>query len=297
MGLPLFAFPLQPAGGRCALALAASLRGNGGALAQAPLVALTVGERKLDPVLSQRLREWGVELVAYEPDPRLAWVRFGGKADAARAAEGLARARGLEGLVWLDLDSYVVAEPTEFRLPAGTTLAYRPVHHRLIGQGAGEPLDAFWTGVYTCCGVEPEMSFPVLSTLDRQEIHFYPNAGCLALQPGAGLLAAWAGALACAAEDPRLRELTGADPLRALFLHQVVLAGTLLRLVPRSALRELPFAYNYPLHLHRQAPEALKPRRLEELVTVRYEDFPILEGDSGLAMSEASRRAIAATRT
>jgi hypothetical protein len=63
-----------------------------------------------------------------------------------------------------------------------------------------------------------------------------------------------------------------------LFLHQAILAATILSKTPRAGIRELSFMYNYPLLLHGKVPENLKPGRLEDVTTLRYEDFETLQG-------------------
>jgi hypothetical protein len=288
----LFAFPLESRGGSRALALASSLRHFGGELAQAPLVAILASDAvAVEESIRLKLQALSVEFMTYEPEPRLAKVTLGSKADAAGAAEVLARTREMDVLAWMDLDTLILQEPAELRLPAGSVVAFRPVHHRLIGSRAGDPLDPFWASVLAFSGVDEEMAFPVISTVDRELIRFYPNAGCLAVRPQAGLLAAWQAELTRAAEDPTLLGLAGMDPKQGLFLHQAVLAGTLVAKVPRAGIRELSFMYNYPVHLHRRTPENLRPGKLEDLVTVRYEDFDALES-SGLPMAETTRQVV-----
>jgi hypothetical protein len=45
----------------------------------------------------------------------------------------------------------------------------------------------------------------------------------------------------------------------------------------KDELHELPFTYNYPLHLYQEAPQDLKPGNINELVTVRYEELGVLK--------------------
>jgi hypothetical protein len=46
---------------------------------------------------------------------------------------------------------------------------------------------------------------------------------------------------------------------------------------PRDVLEELPFTYNYPLHLYESAPSHRKPQKLGELTTIRFEDSKDLD--------------------
>lgn len=281
----LFAFPWERGGEWQARMLARSLRGFGGAFARAPLVAVSPVS---DIPESGSVPE--VEFLSYEPESALKAMKLGSKAEAARAAEGHARLRDAEILVWMDLDSLILGEPTAFQLPEGMRAAFRPVHHRLIGSLFPEPPDAFWTAVLGFCGVDPSRAFAVTSTVDRERIRFYPNAGCLAVRPREGILASWRDCLVRAAGDAGLLAMCR-EPLRGLFLHQALLAGTILARVPATDLLELPFAYNYPVHLHWKVPGDLRPRWMEDLVTARYEEVSFLEG-GGLPMEETTRRVL-----
>jgi hypothetical protein len=283
----LFAFPWERGGERQARILARSLWRFGGAFARAPLVAVAPVDEMPE---RESIMALGVELLSYEPEPALRAMKLGSKAEAAQAAEEHARRRAIEVLAWMDLDSIILDEPAAFLLPANVRAAFRPVHHRLIGSPVSEPPDAFWTAVLGFCGADPSSAFAVTSTVDRERIRFYPNAGCLAVRPREGILTAWRDCLVQAVGDAGLLAMNQ-EPLQSLFLHQALLAGTILARVPETGLLELPFAYNYPVHLHRKVPEALRPGRLEDLVTARYEDFAFLE-DGGLPMGEAVRRVL-----
>jgi len=51
-----------------------------------------------------------------------------------------------------------------------------------------------------------------------------------------------------------------------------VLAGILLKMLNREEFQELSPKVNYLLHLHNEIPVELRPRTINELSTVRYED-------------------------
>jgi len=45
----------------------------------------------------------------------------------------------------------------------------------------------------------------------------------------------------------------------------------------RQELQELPFTYNYPLHLYDESPRDLRTQNLNDLITARYEKPSVLE--------------------
>jgi putative intracellular protease/amidase len=257
------------------LLLVESLRIFGGKLAESTfLVMMPDRAPEISAVSKAALEGLGAEVRAFSLDPGFEALPFADKVLAAAAAEVLAleRGRANEALVWMDADTMIVREPSELLLPAGAALAFRPVHHRLIGSLAGGVLEPFWERVFSFCGTDPAAAFPITSTIDRQRIRAYFNAGLLAARPGAGLFAGWAAVLRRALGSPGLKTLIDGDGRTRVFLHQALLAAVAPRLLPRSAMRELSFAYNYPLHLHARCPSELKPGKLEDLVTMRYED-------------------------
>ena len=67
------------------------------------------------------------------------------------------------------------------------------------------------------------------------------------------------------------------NELYSIFIHQAVLTGVILSSLKRDELHELPFTYNYPLHLYNEVPQDLRPGNIDELVTVRYEEPGVLK--------------------
>jgi putative intracellular protease/amidase len=304
-GRLVFAFPLIAGEEGSAYALVKSLRSFGASLAESRILAMVgsglstlapaspAGAHRaaapLEAVLAE-LAALGVEIAHYEiPDQVVDLPLAGFPAAAATAEAFVADKPGGEGsvLVWAAPDTLFLREPLELLLPAGTALAFRPVHHALIGWKADAGPDDYWKAIYEACGVSLDAAFPVLSTMDREVLHFYPNAGFLAARPEAGILRRWGENFA--AHAPRCAPQAGTDPLvrrRRIFAHQAFLAASILSALPRSAIRELSFGYNYPLHLHGDCPSRLAAKALEDLTTVRYDDWKAFPGggsEAGIA--------------
>ena len=273
-----FAFMAAPGKEKEALALASSLRRFGGALRDSRILALVPGgPERLSARGREGLAELGAELRGYGLEPAIAAFPLAAKVPAAAAAEAALAAEAPsvrpEVLVWMDSDTVILREPAELLLPAGALLGYRPVHHVLVGSPWGSEPDEYWSAFYAACGTEPAAAFPLTTTIDRRAIRFYPNAGLLAVRPEAGLLRRWAADFGRAYARPELAALYGRDSRKELFAHQAILAASLLAALPRSAMVELSFAYNYPAHLHGSCPAELRPGRLEDLATLRYDSW------------------------
>lgn len=55
-------------------------------------------------------------------------------------------------------------------------------------------------------------------------------------------------------------------------MHQAIFSGVILSKLNREELYELPPTYNYPIHLHDKTPPQFRPKNIDDLVTIRYED-------------------------
>ena len=255
------------------LLLAESIRSFGGALSRAQIWYFIpdYGE-PLSEDTRNRLLALGVTLTPFEIEPDVARFPFTGDAEAAAIAES--RALGCTDFIaWLNPNSLVLREPSDFLLPDGKNLGYRPVHHTNVGSRYREPLDPFWTLIYHLCEVPEERIFPMRTHVDGEVLRPYFNAGCHVTRPGKRLLRAWRDAFLRIYREPALLELYSENGAYEVFVHQAVFTGVVLAACSRDEILELPRGYNYPLHLHDEDVTGYRPSRLEELVTIRHEGF------------------------
>ena len=255
------------------LLLAESIRSFGGALSRAQIWYFVpdYGE-PLSEDTRDRLLALGVTLTPFEIETEVARFPFTGDAEAAALAESRALGRA-DFLAWLSPNTLVLRESRGFLLPDSKFLGYRPVHHTNVGSRYGEPLDPFWTLIYSLCGVPEDRVFPMRTHVDSEVLRPYFNAGCHATRPGRGLLRAWRDAFLGVYNEPALLELYSENRAYEVFVHQAVFTGVVLAACSLDKILELPGEYNYPLHLHGEDITEHRPSSLEELVTVRHEGF------------------------
>lgn len=256
-----------------AVLLAASIREFGGSLAQVPICFFVpeYGEQ-LTTATRDKLDSLNVRLVPLELDKEVLRFPLAHYPLIAAAAESLAKGT-TDFLVWLGTNTIVLQEPAAFILPNGKNLGYRPVHHTNIGSPYGMPLDSFWTLVYEYCKVPEEHIFPMKTHVEGASIRPYFNAGCLITRPENGLFKAWRNTFFAIYHENSLQELYQKDERYAIFIHQAVLSGCILRMFTLDEMYELPVAYNYPMHLRAEDITENRPTMLEELVTLRHEGF------------------------
>lgn len=253
--------------------LAASIRTFAGRMSGSPILAMVPDP--LDTLSAdtyQALQDLDVDIRGFAVDRSALDFPFAAKVYAAAAAEETATRQG-RLLVWMDRGSLVVQEPAALLLPSGKALAYRPVDHTLIGSPYDEPLDSFWSLAYQRCGVPVHHIFPMTTSVDRRVLRPYLNAGLLVVRPARGLLRRWRDNFHRLYRRPEFTAFYQQDDLYAIFVHQAILAATVLAALAPRELHELPARVNYPLHMHASYPAAQRPSRLNDLISFRYESL------------------------
>ena len=256
---------------RESLILARSIRKFAGAYSNYPIwVMLPNGQLNQDIRYALNIQD--AQLIPFEIAPEVLGFPFAGKILAAAAAEELADGLA-DTLVWMDSDTILVGEPDQLNLREGNYLGYRPVMLKLIGSSCDQPIDAFWELVYRHCSVSMDNLFPMKTVVDEVEIRPYFNAGLLAVHPARGLLQAWRENFL---RLYMLKEFQGfyqVHVLYRIFIHQAILAGTVLSWLGPGELYELSPDYNFSIQLIDQTAVGGCPLCLNDLVTCRYDEF------------------------
>jgi len=96
----------------------------------------------------------------------------------------------------------------------------------------------------------------VHTCVERTRVRPYLNAGSLVVRPELGIMRAWSERFAWLYRDTRMSAFYPRDRRYAAFVHQAVLAGTVLAKVERARMRELPKFTNYPRQFHESTPRS-----------------------------------------
>jgi hypothetical protein len=256
-----------------ALLLARSIRhfGEGFSNATISVIYPELGLDIQDTYLDQfNLLE--VQLFSFQVSEQLQSFPFAVKVLAAAKAEQLALEKA-DILVWMDSGSLVLNEPRAILLENGVQLSYRPVDHTLIGSVYELPVDKFWRLIFDQCNVLEDRIFPMRTSVDEAHIRPYFNAGMLVVRPTGQILRSWRDNFTRLYAKWEFEDLYSENNLYKIFIHQAVLAGTILDKLEPVAIQELPHLVNYPLHMHVDYPTHLRPRSMHEIITLRYEGF------------------------
>ncbi len=253
--------------------LVESIRTFGGSLAQNPIwILIPENTSPHSPTIREKLDALNVSYIPFKLDSNLAQFFFASELSALAFGESIAL-KETELLAWLDSNTLVLKEPTAFLLPKSKMLAYRPVHHTLIGSRYSEPLDPFWTQIYKSCNVVGNQIFPMSTHVDATRIRPYFNAGLLVTRPSTQLFRTWSETFFKVYQAPIYQKFYEQDHRYRIFIHQAILSGVILSILPKEELQELPATYNYPLHLYSEDITLHRLTNLEQLVTFRHEGF------------------------
>jgi len=253
--------------------LAESIRAFGGNLASCPVWFMFPETNKdLTSRSQKRLEALNIQLVPFPVEADDLNFFFKVELIALSLAETLAEGQ-VNRLVWLDSNTLLLHEPKHFLLPFEYKLAYKPVHHLLLGSKYDQPIDPFWKEIYTHCDVPQERIFPMRPMVEDVQMRPYFNAGILVTRPQQGLLRHWFNKFQEIYQMPAFRSFYLKDPRFKIFMHQAVLAGMILNQFDQTELLELPENYNYPAHLWIQDKTDQRPNSLDKMITLRHEGF------------------------
>ncbi len=252
-----------------ALVLLESIRTFGGRLKDAP-VWIWIPASQFDDAAEfcSRVAALSADVRRSETPPKARSLPFAGKAYAAPLAEAAAVGR-VDFLIWMDCDTIVLKDAVALVPPAG--IGATPVFHTRIGSPYAQPPDAFWSRAYEILAVPESAIFPVTTPVDSNTLRAYFNAGLLVVSPGRGILRGWQDAFEKLHEDPAIVEMCKADPAKNLFLHQVALAGAIVKSLRRDEVFLYPKGINYNYLLHDQYPPESRIDSIDGIVTLRYD--------------------------
>jgi len=255
------------------LLLAESIRSFGGNLASCPVWFMFPEiDKDLTGRSQRRLEALNVQLVPFpvEVDDQNFFFKL--ELSGLSHAEALAEEQ-TNLFAWLDSNTLLLHEPKQFLLPVEFKLAYKPVHHLLLGSKYDQPIDPFWQEIYQHCLVPQEHIFPMRPIVEDVLMRPYFNAGILVTRPQHGLLRHWFKKFQEIYQLPVFRSFYQKDPRFEIFMHQAVLSGIILNKFNQSELNELPDNYNYPAHLWQQDKTIQRPSNFNKIITLRHEGF------------------------
>ena len=255
------------------LLMAESIRTFGGEYKESPIwVYLPQALTNLSNEMENKFESFDVEIKEIEAPEKSLWFFLSRKVYAAAKAEEEA-VENFDVLAWLNYDTILLNEPSEFILPENVSLGYRPVMHKNIGLFYDEPLDEFWQKSFDLMSVDEKNIFPIITPADGDTIKPYINAGCLIVRPERKIMKDWVNKFERLYNDARLTELCGQDRLHRIFIHQVALTGVLLNYLNKDEFVQLSEQVNYPLFFNETFGSKNDFHDVTGVITFRHEAF------------------------
>jgi hypothetical protein len=227
----------------------------------------------------------GTAIIPLEVPEEIHSFPFAAKVSACSRAEAMASGEGC-ALIWLSPYSLVIQPPLLLGLTLPARAAFRPVHIKNVGSPMDEPLDEFWRTIYEVIGLA-EAPFTVDSLVNSVDIRPYFNTHLFAVDSSLGILRIWLDHFRALATNRTFLSGPCGDGAHRIFLHQAILSALIAKALPREQICILPIGYSYPLHFHREIPEPLRAKKLNDLVCPVYEDrYEHPAGLNGLPVQE-----------
>jgi hypothetical protein len=261
-----------------------SLRTFGGPIGRNPVWLFEADPR----AECSRLAQDGLQIFSLQVPDSLKTTLFAQKVLACAGAEAMA-GPDIGSLVWIDPGCLVVNPPVLYELGSDFDAAFRPVHIQNVGLRVGDPLDAFWQGIYTQVGID-DVSTTVQSFVDQQTLRAYYNSHAFAVNPAFGLLGRWLEHFQALACDPLYQQAACQDEPHQIFLFQALLSALITKEVTPARLRILPPEYNYPFNLQGRVPAEQRAQALNDVVSFAYEDRSLAPAEiTDIAVEEPLR--------
>ncbi len=266
-----FGFKLLPGDDeKYALILCRSIRKYAGRHKTSPIYAMVPVKyvEELNPEFVHEFEKMDISIVPFDYNITNPGVYYMTKSMAAGAAEVYATGK-VDQLIYLDVESLVLNDPSIMALRTNKKLGIRPVDIQNIGLAWESPIDDFWANIYRFLTVTEQDIFPVIASVESIKLKTYLNACLLTVIPENGLLQKWSANLEKLHNNPAWNKFFIQDEAYRIFLHQSVMVGTMLAELNEDEYEIYPVQVNFPLYSYPRHPH--KPAWIDELVTCRLD--------------------------
>ncbi len=191
-------------------------------------------------------------------------------------------------IIWMDVDSLFFQFSDEL-LNLNKPIACRPVDLKNISCLYNEPLDSFWQEIYGNCSVRTENLFKLVTTVDEKEIYSQFNAGLLIVEPRYQVLGLWKDYFENCVLNHEWQKYNAQDKLYQIFIHQAFLNVAISSIFTKEDIHLLDYRVNYSLANHYRYPLQKKVESLDNLVSVRLDNYLTTGNFSEFTMKDELR--------
>ena len=203
--------------------------------------------------------------VVFSTYPKPKKLRYAFKSAAASACETDVKSGTV---IWLDRHMIIPGPCADLLLSPPEQFAYLPVHYKLLGMSADEPINKLWDTVYKIADVDTSALFPMYTMVDNKKILPYFKGDHFSFRAEAGIMQKWDAMFYLLTEHQDMKQFLN-DSVRT-YLHQIALTLTVLKNQNKNTLKPLPKFYGYPTSSHKEINECHQASQFEHLHTAYY---------------------------
>jgi hypothetical protein len=200
-------------------------------------------------------------------------IEYAFKSAAAKACEKDVKTGNV---FWMDRHMLVLNPCMDLLLDSTEQFGCHPPQFKLLGASVDEPINQLWETVYKIAEVSKSDLFPMYTKIDRKKIWAYFNAGHFSFHAEAGMMSAWDDLFNQLLEHEEMKPLlddssfdVDGETIR-IFLHQIALTVTVLKMQKRSDLKLLPRLYGYETGFHDHIEKCYQASQMDQVQTAFF---------------------------
>ena len=245
----------------CNYLLANSVKEFAGNLSDTPLRIYVSSDLDTQDEI-KRFTGLNVVFIKY-PKPKR--IRYAFKSAAAKACEADVKSGTV---IWLDRHMIIPGSCADLLLNPPEQFAYLPVHYKMLGASADEPVNTLWETVYRIAEIDKSALFPIYTIVDNKKIWPYFKADHFSFRAEAGIMHEWDEMFHRLAKHQDMKQFL--DESVRTYLHQIALTLTVLKNQDRNTLKPLPKFYGYPTSSHKEIDKCNQASQMDQLHTAYY---------------------------
>lgn len=168
-----------------------------------------------------------------------------------------------ETLLFLDSDTIVTDAIDPEILEGKYKVAAKPIDSKHLAITPSNPISKFWERIYEACNFnDMRKLWTVRTTIENLEIYAYFNSGVVFVDPSSKIFSQWLENFHRVIKNKKFYHLAAKE---YFFLEQALLAGTILKEVPKPQVKVLDHTYNYSLNFINELNEKVIDREIKIL--------------------------------
>jgi len=200
--------------------------------------------------------------VVFSTYPKPKKIRYAFKSAAASACESDVKTGTV---IWLDRHMIIPGSCDDLLLNLSEQFAYLPVHYKILGMSADEPINKLWETLYRIAEIDESNLFPMYTIVENKKILPYFKGDHFSFHAEACIMQKWDAMFYRLLEHQDMKQFL--DEGVRTYLHQIALTLTVLKNQRKNTLKPLPNFYGYPMDSHKEIEKCRQANQMDQLHT------------------------------